>query len=88
MVLISDRGGKAYNKMGKDIKRQITKEETHMVRKHLKNVPPTGVNGNANKSTNGAILSTPVSWQQIWWGRGIKGNSYLLLVGVKAADVH
>lgn len=60
------------------MKRQITKEETQMVLKHLTNVQPTGMNGNANKSTSGAILSTPISWQQILnWimtstGRGVE----------------
>lgn len=69
-------------------RKQITREETQRVRKHLKNVQPTGVNGNANKSTNGAIFSAPISWQQTWWGCGIKGKSSLWLAGMKAADVH
>lgn len=47
------------------MERHITKQETQMVKKHLKNVQRAGVNGNASKSTNGANLSTPISWQQI-----------------------
>lgn len=49
-------GGKKL-KVFKDMKRQITKEETQMVKKHLKNVQPAGDHDPANKGNSGPNLS-------------------------------
>lgn len=59
---------------------------------------PAGDNGNANKSNSGITLSTPIRWRKkkknsSWLMTSIRGmwnkRTYrLLLVGMKAADLH
>lgn len=55
-MVIGDRRRKNL-KVFKDMKRQIAKEETQMVKKHLKNVQPAGDHNHANKGNSGADLS-------------------------------